>query len=140
MEDITNVVIIESNPKLDMSPDGDFFKYWVAFTKPLHELTKREMSVLAEFLKMRYKLSKDIINSDRLDRVLMLDDTKREIREICKMKTKHFQVVMSKFKKNGVIVDGKISTQLIPTITKDGTGLLILFNFKNELRNKLGSR
>ena len=139
MEDITNIVIIESNAHLDMSPEGDFFKYWVAFTKPLHELTNREMSVLAEFLKMRYRLSKEIINSDRLDRILMSEETKREIREICKIKTKHFQVIMSKFKKNGVIVDGKISIRLIPTINKDGAGLLIHFNFKNELRNKLGS-
>ena len=61
------------------------------------------MDVLAAFLKMRYFLSKEIIDSDRLDRVLMSEETKREIREKCGITPKHFQVIMSKFRKNGVI-------------------------------------
>jgi hypothetical protein len=97
-----------------MSPEGDFFRYWVAFLKPLHELANREMDVLAAFLKMRYFLSKEIIDSDRLDRVLMSEETKREIREKCGITPKHFQVIMSKFRKNDVIRDNRIRMNLIP--------------------------
>jgi hypothetical protein len=139
MENITNLIRIKPSPKLNMSPEGDFFRYWVEFLKPLHELTNREMDVLAEFLKVRYKLSKEIINSDRLDRVLMSEETKREIRNTCGITTKHFQVIMSKFRKNGVIRDNKIHLNLIPTITEDGVGLMIYFSFKDEQHIKFGA-
>ena len=123
-----------------MSPDGDFFRYWVEFLRPLHELTKREMDVLAEFLKVRYNLSKEIINTDRLDRVLMSEETKRDIRKTCGISAKHFQVIMSKFRKNGVVRDGKIHLNLIPTITEEGVGLMVHFIFKDEQHIKLGPK
>jgi predicted transcriptional regulator len=138
MEKVTNYIKLSSNPKLKMSPEGDFFRYWVEFLRPLHELTKREMDVLAEFLKVRYNLSKEIINTDRLDRVLMSEETKRDIRNTCGISAKHFQVIMSKFRKNGVIRDGKIHLNLIPTITEEGVGLMVHFSFKNEQHVKLG--
>lgn len=138
MENITNLIRIKSNPKLKMSPDGDFFRYWVEFLRPLHELTKREMDVLAEFLKVRYDLGKVIIDTDTLDRVLMSEETKRNIRRSCGISAKHFQVIMSKFRKNGVIRDGRIHLNLIPTITEEGVGLMVHFSFKDEQHVKLG--
>ena len=138
MEKVTNYIKLTSNSKLKMSPDGDFFRYWVEFLRPLHELTKREMDVLAEFLKVRYNMSKEIINTDRLDRVLMSEEVKRDIRKTCGISAKHFQVIMSKFRKNGVIRDGKIHLNLIPTITDEGVGLMVHFDFKNEQHIKLG--
>jgi hypothetical protein len=140
MDTITNLVRIESNPKLKMSPDGDFFRYWTGFLKPLHELTKREMDVLAAFLKKRYDLGKVIIDEGTLDRVLMQKETKKEIRESLGMTSKHFQVTYSKLKKKKVVVDGKISPSLIPNITEDGVGLMIYFSFKNEQHIKLGHK
>jgi predicted transcriptional regulator len=121
-----------------MSPEGDFFRYWVEFLRPIHELTKREMDVLAEFLKARYELSKVIIDNDTLDRVLMSDETKRNIRNSCGISSKHFQVIMSKFRKNGVVKNNKIHLNLIPTITDEGVGLLVHFSFKDEQHIKLG--
>ena len=140
MEKVTNYIKLTSNSKLKMSPDGDFFRYWVEFLRPLHELTKREMDVLAEFLKVRYNMSKEIINTDRLDRVLMSEEVKRDIRKTCGISAKHFQVIMSKFRKNGVIRDGKIHLNLIPTITDEGVGLMVHFDFKNEQHIKLGHK
>lgn len=138
MESITNLIKIKSTPKLKMSPEGDFFRYWVEFLRPIHELTKREMDVLAEFLKARYELSKVIIDNDTLDRVLMSDETKRNIRNSCGISSKHFQVIMSKFRKNGVVKNNKIHLNLIPTITDEGVGLLVHFSFKDEQHIKLG--
>ena len=140
MEKVTNYIKLSSNSKLKMSPEGDFFRYWVEFLRPLHELTKREMDVLAEFLKVRYNLSKEIINSDRLDRVLMSEETKREIRKTCGISAKHFQVIMSKFRKNGVIRDGKIHLNLIPSITSEGVGLMVHFSFVDEQHVKFGNQ
>lgn len=138
MESVTNYIKIQSNPKLKMAPEGGFFRYWVEFLRPLHELTKREMDVLAEFLKVRYELGKVIIDGDTLDRVLMSEETKRNIRKTCGISAKHFQVIMSKFRKNGVIKDNKIYLKLIPTITADGVALMVHFSFKDEQHIKLG--
>jgi predicted transcriptional regulator len=138
MESITNLIKIKSTPKLKMTPEGDFFRYWVEFLRPIHELTKREMDLLAEFLKVRYELGKVIIDTDTLDRVLMSEETKRNIRTTCGISAKHFQVIMGKFRKNGVIKNNKIHLNLIPTITEEGVGLLVHFSFKDEQHIKLG--
>lgn len=140
MESVTNIIKIDSNSRLNMSPDGDFFRVWVEFLKPIHNLTNKEMDVLAAFLKKRYELGKVITDADVLDNVLMGENTKKQIREEQGIKTKHFQVIMCKFRKKGVIVNNRIFLNLIPTITEEGVGLMVYFNFKNENHIKLGYR
>lgn len=139
MESVTNMIKISSNSHLEMSPDGDFFRVWVEFLKPIHNLTNKEMDVLAAFLKKRYELGKVITDNDVLDNVLMSESTKRQIREQCGTTPKHFQVIMCKFRKKGVIIKNRIYLNLIPTITPDGVGLMVYFNFKDEQHRKLGS-
>lgn len=138
MESVNNFIKIQSNKKLNMSPDGDFFRAWVEFFKPVHKLTNREMDVLAMFMKERYNLGKVILDADVLDKVLMSEGTKRKIREACGVTPRYFQVIMCKFRRNKVINNNKIALNLLPSITDDGVGLLIYFDFKNEQHIKLG--
>lgn len=140
MESVTNMIMVNSNSKLDISPEGDFFRLWAEFTKPIHNLTNREMDVFAAFLKKRYELSKVITDPEVLDKVLMGEETKKQIRLQCKMATKHFQVVMCRFRQKGVIKNGRIFLNLIPTLTAEGVGLMVYFNFRNEKHIKLGNR
>lgn len=107
-----------------------FFENWVVFLKPLHGLTPREMSLCATFLKKRYELSKDIKNPVVLDKYLMNEDTKREIRTECEMTLPHFQVAMGKLKKSGVIVDGKLNPKFIPNIQEDQQSYNLSFLFQ----------
>ena len=138
MESVTHMIRIDSSSHLNMSPDGDFFRVWVEFLKPIHNLTNKEMDVLAAFLKKRHELGKVITDPEVLDSVLMSENTKREIRLGCKITPKHFQVIMCKFRKKGVIKQNRIYLNLIPTITPEGVGLMIYFNFKNEQHLKFG--
>ena len=138
MESVTNVINVGSNSKLKMSPEGDFFRVWVEFLKPVHQLTNGGMDVLAAFLKKRYELGKVITDSEVLDKVLMSEGTKKEIREQIGITPKHFQVVMSKLRKNGVIKNNRIFPRLIPTMAKEGVGLVIYFDFNNGQHIKLG--
>ena len=138
MESVTNIIKISSNPQLNMSPEGDFFRVWVEFLKPIHNLTNKEMDVLAAFLKKRYELGKVITDPDVLDTVLMGENTKKQIREDCKITSKHFQVIMCKFRKKGVVMNNRIFLNLIPTITQEGVGLMVYFNFKNEQHIEVG--
>lgn len=135
MEGITNSIKIGSTSGIDMSPDGDFFRVWVEFLKPVHNLTNREMDVLAAFLKKRYEMGKVITDIDSLDKMLMYEETKKEVRLSCGITPKHFQVIMSKFRKNGVIKDGRIHLKLVPSILNGGAGLVIYFDFSHGRSN-----
>lgn len=141
MEEVTNFIKIQSNNKLKISPDGDFFRVWVDFLKPVHDLTRREMDILALYLKERYRLSKTISDKDTLDQVLMSDEIRKKVREECGIKPRHINVILSTFRKKGVIRNNRFYINLIPTFTKDGAGLMIYFDFKDEKqRIKLGPK
>lgn len=110
----------------------NFFRYWVDFLKPLHHLTDREVDVITAFLKKRYELSKDILDPVKLDKYLMSEDTKAEIREECKISSAHFQVIMGKLRKSKIIVNGNINPRFIPNL-KENEGvfqLLLLFQIQ----------
>lgn len=65
MEKVNNVIRIGS------SLDGSFFKYWFTFLRPFHNLTDREIDIIACFARHRYLLGKVIKDSEILDRVTM---------------------------------------------------------------------
>ena len=140
MDNVTNIIRLKTNEKLKMSVDGDFFRSWVEFTKPIHNLPKKQMEVFAAFLQERYRLSKVIIDQSTLDDVLMSVETKRRIKAKCGITTRHLQVIMGNFKKKGVLVDGKIFLPLVPQLNEDGAGLLIIFDFKDEQHIRLGNQ
>lgn len=121
-----NVVRIPSSLK------GKFFRYWLEFLKPFHQLTDREIDVATSFIKHRYELSKVIKDNDILDRVTMSEDTKRRVREECNITLPHFQVIMGKLRKSKIIVDGKINPRFIPNIREgeEFFELLLLFDLR----------
>ena len=124
-----------------MSPDGDFFRVWVDFHRPIHELTKREMDVLALFLKKRWELGKKIKDEEALDKYLMSDEIREQVIKECGMTMRHLRVILSAFRKRGILVNEKFITTLLPTITKEGVGLMVYFAFKSEQQLvKLGPR
>jgi hypothetical protein len=139
MEKVTNIIRIHSNAHLKMSPEGDFFRCWVAFLQAVHGLTEREMDVLAAFLKKRYELSKAIKDVDTLDHMLMSESIKKQVKDECGISMRHLRVILSTFRRKGVLRDNKFYMNLIPCITKDGVGLMVVFDFKDEQqRIKLG--
>ena len=56
-------------------------------------------------------------------------DTKRKIREICGLSNTHFQVIMTKLKKNKIIDNGKINPKFIPRVEHDSKGFQLLLAF-----------
>lgn len=118
--------------RIPTSLNSNFFKYWFLFLEPFHKLTNREIDVITSFVKKRYELSKVIKDNDILDKVTMSEDTKRKVREECGITLPHFQVIMGKLRKSGVILNGKINPRFIPNIDEE-TGtfqLLLLFDLK----------
>lgn len=114
---------------------GKFFRYWFEFLRPFHNLTDREIDVIASFVKQRYDLSKVISDPEILDRETMSEVTKRKVREECNISLAHFQVIMGKLRKSKVIENGKINPKFIPNIVEGENSftLLLLFELKDEV-------
>jgi hypothetical protein len=107
---------VDSIIRIPCKVDSSFFKYWFLFLRPFHNLTDREMDVIASFVKQRYELSKVIKDKEILDKVTMSEDTKKKVREECEISLPHFQVIMGKLRKNKVLVEGKINPKYIPLV------------------------
>ena len=118
--------------RIPTSLEGKFFRYWLEFLAPFHNLTLRELDVATSFLKQRHELSKAISDTPILDRVTMSEDIKQKIREECNITTPHFQVIMGKLRKAKFIVDNKINPRFIPLRVREGDSsfkLLLYFDF-----------
>lgn len=59
----------------------------------------------------------------------MSEDTKRAIRKECNITQTYFQVIMTKYKKNKIIIDGKVNPKLIPKISEGAKNLHLLVTF-----------
>ena len=116
------------------SLDTNFFRYWFEFLRPFHNLTSRELDVITALAKHRYELSKVITDDIILDKVVMSEDIRKQIREECNLSLPHFQVIMGKLRENKVIVDNKINPRFIPNIKEEDGNfkLLLFFDFKKS--------
>ena len=121
-----NVIALKS------SLSGKFFRIWLEFLRPFHKLTERETDVMAAFLKERFELSKVVSDQEVLNRLTMSEDTKKKIRETCNISQTHFQVIMTKLKKNNIISNNRINPKFIPRIDKNAKGFRLLLAFDLE--------
>lgn len=115
---------------------GSFFRKWIEYLTPLHNLTNREKDVVAAFLKARFELSTSIQDANWLDKVVMSDEVKNKVKEECGVSDAFFQVILGKLRKTGVIVDGKIASKFIPKhLSADDTSFQLLLIFDLDAKN-----
>ena len=122
--------VADSVIMVDTEKDKSFFIEWFRYLEPLHHLTEKEIEVIAAFARHRYELGKAIKDDNILDKYLFSEETKRQIRSELNISTNHFQVIMVKFKKNGVFIDGKINKKLLPNLGEDATSYKLMLYFK----------
>lgn len=118
---------------ISSSVDG-FFKLWLKFMKPYHNLTEREQDVTAAFLRNRYYLSTKISDPKILNQVLFSEQTKKKIMAETNLSVAHFQVIMGKLRKVGVIENNTLNQKLIPFLKPGAKDfkLLLLFRLEDE--------
>lgn len=124
---------------MDFKPDAtiripvkkgkDFFRYWLKFLEPFHNLTNREIDVAVSFLWNRYELSKVISDPDILEENAVNEITKRKVREECEITLPHFQVIMGKLKKSKIFVNGRLNPKFVPNIKEENDSFQLLFLF-----------
>lgn len=113
IRDVNNVIRIPS--KLDT----DFFKYWLEFLKPFHNMAPRECDVVAELLKTRFELSKVISDPVLLEKITLSEDYREKVRVNLGITANHFQVILCKLRKIGVLLEDRINPKFIPNLDKD---------------------
>ena len=122
--------------RIPASLQGKFFRKWIEFLTPLHNLTNREKDVVAAFIKARFDLSKSIPDKTWLDKAVMSDEIKAKIKEECNVSDAFFQVILGKLRKTGIIVDGKIAPKFIPkSLNTDDKSFQLLLYFDLDAGN-----
>lgn len=124
IDGINNVI------RIPTSLNTSFFRLWLDFLKPFHNLTERETQIAAAILKKRFELSKVITDDNILDSVTLGDESKRVIREECHISLAHFQVILGKLRKTKIILGDKINPRFIPNVSKSGDSFRLLLNFE----------
>lgn len=101
--------------KIPASLSSNFFRFWVEFLTPLHNLTNREKDVLAAFLKARFELSETVKDDILLDKIVLSDDSvKEKVRKECGVSNAFLQVILGKLKKTGIIQNNALNSKFIP--------------------------
>lgn len=126
----------DTGVRIPASINKNFFEYWLDSITLLFKLTDKEKIVLACLLRKRYKLSKNIVNSEELlSKVLFSDEVKAEVAEECGMDKQYLQVVLSKLRQKGAIKDGSIHPKLIPNLTHGQNTFIFMYRFDLDDNN-----
>lgn len=120
---LNNIITVKSDKSIR------FFRLWLEFLSPLHDLSAKEKDLAAIFLKYRFELSKSISDNKLLNQVSVNEDTKRAIRDESGVKVSFFKVLQSHLKKKGFLTENGINPTYIPNISKEDKDFKLLFYF-----------
>lgn len=109
---------------------NDFYKYWMIFLKPFHNLTNKEMDVAAKILQYRQQLSKVIKDDTVLNDVLLSKENRKKMREELDITSAHLQVILSTLKSVEFLKEGRVNPRFIPRVSNNKQfNLLMSFDF-----------
>lgn len=109
---------------------GSVFRLWVEWLTPFHELTKRERDVMARVLAQYFKLREKTSDPAIITEMLWSSNSKKDMRESLHVSPAHFNIIISKLKKNGVLEkDGSIVRRYIPNLDVSDTRFFMLICF-----------
>ena len=74
---------------------------------------------MAYYLKEHYDLNKVVTDDAILAQVLAGTSIKQKIMDACNLKASNLQVVLHKFKKLNLMIEGKINPKLVPAVTQE---------------------
>lgn len=126
---------INSVVKIPASLKEDFFRYWLKFLHPFHNLPPMAERVAALLLKKRQELSSAIIEDAVLDKIVLGKDVKQEIRIACGMKAPAFYNIINQLKVHKFIIDERINPKFIPRGLDPGSSsfkLLLYFDLSEK--------
>ena len=115
--------------KIDTSLQN-FFHHWINFISPFHGLGKTEKKVLAELLYYRHLLKEETSSKKVLETLLFDVDTKTKICERLDIPKSRIYLIISKFRRDGVITGRDINPKFIPDLKVKDKEFILAFKFK----------
>ncbi len=117
---------------------GSFFRLWVAWLAPYHKLTAREQDVMARVLFQYFKIMrKTTTDPSIINELLWTQESRKDMRESLQMSQAHFQIILGKLRKNGVLREDKsIEPRYIPHLSNMDTRFFMQICFDWSDQNK----
>lgn len=105
-------------------------KHWLAFTRPIHKLSKQPQDILALLLYHYFKL-KEIISDEELVWKMVFDyKTKLEIREELDIPDHTLQNNLTTLRKKNIIKGNKINKVYVPDLDINSKTYSLVYIFK----------
>ena len=115
--------------------EDSFFRIWMEFLAPYHKLTSRERDVAACLLRQYFRLKANIDDPEVLRDVMWSRTSRKDMMESLGMSPAHFQMILAKLKKAGVIVNDDLEKRYIPHINQDPRlALCVVFDWSSQSR------
>lgn len=112
--------------------EDSFLRTWMEFLAPFHRLTSRERDVAARLLKQYFRLKAEIDDPEVLRDVLWSRTSRKDMMTSLGMSSAHFQMVLAKLKKAGIIVDDDLNPKFIPHMSDNPRHMLcIVFDWSS---------
>lgn len=127
--------IADSVLRIPCSSEGDFIKTWLTFLTPLHKMTPSIVALAGEIIRKRVELSRVISDDDILDKFLFSDEKiRKEIMSNCNISSSNYHVGITKLKKAGFFIDGKVNPKFVPKIDEGATkySMMLLFTIPEK--------
>lgn len=110
---------------------ADFFGYWLSFTRPMHDLTNKEIVIMAVILGKRFELSKIITDPNRIDTFLFSKEIRNEIMQELDMSGTEFSGALSLLrKKNAISRSNIVNKKFIPDLGHNSKVFNFIINFE----------
>ena len=109
---------------------SDFFGYWLAFTRPMHDLTNKEITIMAVILGKRHELSMIISDPNRVDTFLFSKEIRNEIMQELAMSGTEFSGALTLLrKKNALSKENIVNKKFIPDLGFNSQTYNFIINF-----------
>lgn len=113
----------------------EFYRKFLGFMTPLHNMRHSDLKVLAHILLRREELSKACDDKNIIDELLFSSTERQRICERIGCSMQHFRQSLTQLRKRGAIVDNKIKKEIIPQFINGGDYLLIIhFDFNDSIQ------
>lgn len=113
--------------------EDSFLRTWFEFLAPFHKLTSRERDVAARLMKQYFRLKENIEDPEVLKDVLWSRTSRKDMMQSLGMSAAHFQMVLAKLKKAGVILNDDLNPRFIPNMGDQPRNMLcVVFDWSSS--------
>ena len=119
---------------------GTFFRWWLKFLSPFHNLTDRETDVAAALFQQRYELGKNVSDPILLDRLVLGTESVKAVGTKLGLSYGYMKVILTKLRKCKILLDNKLNPKFVPDIKSDDStkmfAVVLIFDFNDNAQRK----